>query len=149
MRFVMLSSCLAAVFILLVIIYCIFVWPISQTVVLIGAKKEERQWGRIFYECQWVGVEGAYDQWQISVLWCCCGHWETSGLYVWLPPPRPLPRSCALLTTCAVCPLPHTGLYFRKTVCHQPLDMCLNDISPVCLRECLCPRDDWMFVIDG
>lgn len=33
-----------------------------------------------------VGVEGAHDQWQISVLWCCCRHWDI-WMYVWLPGP--------------------------------------------------------------
>lgn len=35
----------------------------------------------------------------------------------------------------------------QENVCHQPLNMCLNDISPVCLWECLFPRDDWIFVL--
>lgn len=54
------------------------------------------------------------------------------------------PRPCALLTTCTVRLLPHTGLYFRKTSAINPSNMCLNDISPVCVCECLRPRDEYM-----
>lgn len=125
------------------IIYCAFVWPIYQIVVLFwGGKKKMKKdnGGRI---CLWmsvVGVEGAHNLWQISVLRCCFGPWEASGCMCNPPAPR------ALLTICTVRLLPHSGLYFRKNVCHQPLNMCLNDISPVCLWECLLPRDNWIFV---
>lgn len=58
------------------------------------------------------------------------------------------PRSCALLTTCTVCLLPHTGLYFRKTSAINP-SICASMTFHLCacLWECLFPRDDWIFVL--
>lgn len=78
-----------------------------------------------------VGVEGAHDRWQISVLWCCCGHWETSGCMC------DSPRPCALLATCTVCLLPHTGLYFRKTSAINP-SICASMTFHLCACESVC-----------
>lgn len=104
-----------------------------QIVVISWVKK--RQWD--FYECQWwVWKEPMIGDKSLS-----CGAVVATERHLDV---CVTPRPCALLTTCTVCLLPHTGLYFRKTSCHQPLNMCLNDISPVCLWECLCPRDEYM-----
>lgn len=115
------------------IIYCAFVWPIYQTVVLFwgGKKKEERQWGRICLWMSMVGVEGAHNRWQISVLWCCFGPWEASGCMCDSPGPR------ALLTICTVRLLPHSGLYFRKTSAINP-SICASMTFHLCACESVC-----------
>lgn len=51
--------------------------------------------------------------------------------------PRPLRSSHDLYCMCP----PSYWVVLQENVCHQPLNMCLNDISPVCLWEmCLCRR---------
>lgn len=56
------------------------------------------------------------------------------------------PRPCALLTTCTVCPLPHSGLYFRKSSAIDPL-ICASMTFHPCACESVCfLRDDWIYV---
>lgn len=130
MRFMTLSSCH-----FICIIYC-FVWPMFQIVVKSWVKKKERR-QREFYECQWwVWKEPMIGDKSLS-----CGAVATTERHL---DECVTPRPCALLTTCTVCLLPHTGLYFRKTSAINPSNMCLNDISPVCVCECLRPRDEYM-----
>lgn len=49
------------------------------------------------------------------------------------------PRPCALLTTCTVCLLPHTGLYFRKTSAINP-SICASMTFHPCVCESVCFR---------
>ena len=132
------------------IIYCFVCLTHLQIVVIFwGWLKRNKDNGVGFLWMLMVGVEGAHDQWQISVLWCCSGHWETSGCVCVTPPSLSLslppgPRRSFHDLYCT-----SSSSYWvvlQENVCHQPLNMCLNDISPVCLWECLRPRDDWTFV---
>lgn len=97
-----------------------------------------------------MGEEGANDQWQISVRWCCCSHWETSGCMRDSPPsplpPPPAPRSSHNLYCTSSSSF---WVVLQENVRHQPLNMCLNDISPVCVPECVFPRAEWVFVSVG
>lgn len=61
-----------------------------------------------------------------------------------LPLPHPLPSPPgprALLTTCTVCLLPHTGLYFRKTSAINP-SICASMTFHLCACEtCVCVQE--------
>lgn len=123
------------------IIYCVFVRPIYRNLwVEIKKKKKEKDNGVGFLWMSMVGVEGAHDRWQISVLWCRCGHWETSGCMCDSPALRSSHDLYCMSSS-------SYWVVLQENVCHQPLDMCLNDISPVCLWECLFPRDGYVFVL--
>lgn len=112
----------------------IFGWRLKKK------KKKEKDNGVGFLWMSMVGVEGAHDRWQISVLWCRCGHWETSGCMCDSPALRSSHDLYCMSSS-------SYWVVLQENVCHQPLNMCLNDISPVCLWECLFPRDGYVFVL--
>lgn len=95
-------------------------------------KKEERQWGLGFLWMSKVGMEGTHDRWQISVRWCSCGPLWDIWMYVWLPRTLRSFHDLYCMSSSS-----YWVVLQEKNVCHQPLNMCLNDISPVCLWECL------------
>lgn len=122
------------------IIYCAFVWSIYQIVVIFSVKrknkKEDRHWGRIFNECQWwVWKEPMIGDKSLS-----CGAVVTTERHLDV---CVTPRPCALLTTCTVCPLPHTGLYFRKTSAINP-SICASMTFHPCACESVCFRETSM-----
>ena len=115
------------------IIYCVSVRPIYQIFWVIKKKQKRKTMG--FLWMSKVGVEGAHDRWQISVLWCRCGPWETSGCMCDSPPALRSSHDLYCMSSSSY------WVVLQENVRHQPLNMCLNDISPVCLWECVSPRD--------
>lgn len=138
MQSVMLSLCLAILFYMYYLLF--LVWPMYQIVVIsLGRKKKKKKKkkdNRIF-----MNVNGGCGRspWQISVLWCRLGPWEAYGCMCDSP---------ALSSSHDLYCMAFSSYWvvLQENVCHQPLNMCLNDISPVCLWECLCPQAEYVFL---
>lgn len=126
------------------IIYCVFLWPIYQIVVLFwGVKKKIKRKKDNGVEI-FMNVNGGCGRNPWSVTNLCpvalLQPLRDIWMYAWLPP---APRSSHDLYCTSSSSF---WVVLQENVCHQPLNMCLNDISPVCLWECLFPRDDWILV---
>lgn len=127
--FVMLSSCLATVFILFVL----FIVFLFDPFIKFFEKKKKKDNG-IF-----MNVKGGCGRspWSVTNLCPVVPPWPLRDIwmYVWLPPALRSSHDLYCMSSSSY------WVVLQENVCHQPLNMCLNDISPVCLWECVFLRD--------
>lgn len=101
-------------------------------------KKEKMGFVLVFFkkknECQrWVWKEPMIGDKSLS-----CGAVVTTERHLDVcvtPRPRTLSHKLCCTSSSSY------RVVLQENVCHQPLNMCLNDISPVCVRERLSPRE--------
>lgn len=129
-----------------------FVFVFICLIYLFGGKrkKKKRKWDLFFvvvFFKKWmseVGVEGAHDRWHDLF----CGAVVTTERHLDV---CVTPRPCTLSHKLCCTSSSSYRVVLQENVCHQPLNMCLNDISPVCVRERLSPREtsNVFFCVDG
>lgn len=90
-----------------------------------------------FNECQWwVWKEPVIGDKSLS----CGAVVGDIWMYVWLPPALRSSHDLYCMSSSSY------WVVLQENVRHQPLNMCLNDISPVCLWE---REMDMCFCVDG